>query len=164
MKKPTAKTVEEVNIYLEGLTLGIADSVDTMLPKAGGTMTGAIAMGSNKVTGLASGTVSTDAVNKGQLDAVSTVANAALPLAGGTMTGTLIIDEASEYSQVVLRNNNAAYWISTDPGAGDGLTVAVLDKTTLAYTLTAFIVAADGKVTFPQGIRVPSIGGITYYY
>ena len=26
MKKPTAKTVEEVNIYLEGLTLGIADS------------------------------------------------------------------------------------------------------------------------------------------
>lgn len=35
---------------------------------AGGSMTGAIAMGSNKITGLANGTDSGDAVNKSQLD------------------------------------------------------------------------------------------------
>jgi hypothetical protein len=36
------------------------------LPLTGGTMSGAIAMGNNKVTGLAAGTVSGDAVHKGQ--------------------------------------------------------------------------------------------------
>ena len=41
------------------------------LPLTGGTMTGPIAMGSNKITGLADGTATGDAVNKGQLDAVS---------------------------------------------------------------------------------------------
>lgn len=80
--------------------------VDLMLPKTGGTMSGAIAMGSQKVTGLASGTASGDAVNKSQLDAVSTVANAAnstattanntanaaLPKAGGTITGSLTVN------------------------------------------------------------------------
>lgn len=48
--------------------LGIANAA---LPKAGGTMAGAIAMGGSKVTGLGSGTATGDAVTKGQLDAVS---------------------------------------------------------------------------------------------
>jgi hypothetical protein len=62
----------------------ITTSIAAKLPLAGGTMTGAIAMGSNKVTGLDSGTASGDAVNKGQLDTM-------LPLAGGTMTGNIAI-------------------------------------------------------------------------
>lgn len=39
------------------------------LPITGGTMSGEINMGSNKITGLANGTNASDAVNKGQLDA-----------------------------------------------------------------------------------------------
>ena len=62
----------------------ITTSIAAKLPLAGGTMTGAIAMGSNKVTGLDSGTASGDAVNKGQLDTM-------LPLAGGTMTGNIVM-------------------------------------------------------------------------
>ena len=54
----------------------------TKLPLAGGTMSGAIAMGSSKITGLANGSSAQDAVAYGQL------ANY-LPLAGGTMTGYL---------------------------------------------------------------------------
>ena len=43
------------------------------LPLAGGTMTGAIAMGSNKITGLANGTADNDAVNLSQMNsAIST--------------------------------------------------------------------------------------------
>lgn len=38
------------------------------LPRAGGSMTGAISMGTNKVTNLAPGTVSTDAATKGQME------------------------------------------------------------------------------------------------
>lgn len=60
------------------------------LPKSGGTMSGAIAMGSQKITALANGTVSGDAINYGQLTAQSganitsgTVAAARL----GVMTG-----------------------------------------------------------------------------
>ena len=62
----------------------ITTSIAAKLPLAGGTMTGAIAMGSNKVTGLSNGSASGDAVNKGQLDTM-------LPLAGGTMTGNIAI-------------------------------------------------------------------------
>lgn len=45
---------------------GSYDASGKFLPLTGGTLTGAIAMGSNKVTGLAAGTVSGDAVHKGQ--------------------------------------------------------------------------------------------------
>lgn len=54
------------------------------LPTAGGTMSGAIAMGSNKITGLANGTASTDAAAYGQIPT-------SLPpdgSAGGDLTGT----------------------------------------------------------------------------
>jgi hypothetical protein len=71
-------------------TLGeIADSIgdngsfiDAVVLKTGSTMSGNLAMGSNKVTGLANGSASGDAVNKGQLDLM-------LPLAGGTMSGAI---------------------------------------------------------------------------
>ena len=82
--------------YLAGVTSGIQSQIGSVsgvanaaLPKAGGTMSGPIAMGSQKITGLANGTVTNDAVNFGQLDAVSTVANNALPKAGGTMSGAI---------------------------------------------------------------------------
>mgnify|MGYP001209689276 CR=1 FL=1 len=72
----------------------ITTSIATKLPLAGGTMSGAIAMGSNKVTGLTNGSASGDAVNKGQLDTM-------LPLAGGTMTGNIAIG-----SNVITSSSN----------------------------------------------------------
>jgi len=44
-------------------------TADAALPKAGGTMSGPIVMGSSKITGLDDGIDANDAVNKGQLDA-----------------------------------------------------------------------------------------------
>ena len=41
---------------------------DNKLEKSGGTMSGTLAMGANKITGLSTGTSDTDAVNKSQLD------------------------------------------------------------------------------------------------
>jgi hypothetical protein len=58
----------------------ITNSIATKLPLAGGTMTGAIAMGSSKITGLGTPTAGTDASTKAYADTM-------LPLAGGTMTG-----------------------------------------------------------------------------
>lgn len=49
-------------------TKAYVDAADALLlPKAGGTMSGAIAMGGAKITGLGNGTASGDAVNLGQL-------------------------------------------------------------------------------------------------
>jgi hypothetical protein len=60
----------------------ITTALATKLPLAGGTMTGAIAMGTNKITGLGTPTVSTDAATKAYADTM-------LPLAGGTMSGAI---------------------------------------------------------------------------
>ena len=46
----------------------LASSIATKLPLAGGTMTGAIAMGNNKITGLGTPTTSSDAVTKAYVD------------------------------------------------------------------------------------------------
>ena len=66
------------------------------LPKAGGTMTGAIAMGGSRVTGLGAPQENSDAARKQDVDAVGTIAaqaktlaEKALPKAGGSMTGSI---------------------------------------------------------------------------
>lgn len=77
----TARAINGVS-FDGSAPITVADS--TKLPTAGGTMSGAIAMGANKVTGLANGTVSTDAAAFGQIPT-------ALPpngTAAGDLTGT----------------------------------------------------------------------------
>ena len=60
----------------------VTNSIATKLALAGGTMTGNIAMGTNKVTGLGTPTSNTDAATKAYADTM-------LPLTGGTMTGAI---------------------------------------------------------------------------
>jgi hypothetical protein len=61
--------------YLDGVTSAIQTQIDSKLPKSGGTMSGAIAMGSNKITGLGTPMASDDASTKTYVD---TTANTAL--------------------------------------------------------------------------------------
>jgi hypothetical protein len=75
------------------------------LPLAGGTMTGAIAMGTNKITGLGTPTVSTDAATKGYIDTAViapgnltgpiTSVGAATSIASQTGTGTKFVVDTS---------------------------------------------------------------------
>jgi hypothetical protein len=62
-------TAAQHNDPLEDIAQGLTDR---LMRSGVAPMTGNLAMGANKVTGLAAGTVSTDAVNKTQLDAVQT--------------------------------------------------------------------------------------------
>jgi hypothetical protein len=57
--------------YVDGVTSAIQTQLDAKLALAGGTMTGAIAMGTNKITGLGTPTDGTDAATKAYVDAVS---------------------------------------------------------------------------------------------
>ena len=79
----------------------VTNSLATKLPLAGGTMTGAIAMGTNKITGLGTPTASTDAATKGYIDTASiapsnltgpiTSVGPATSIASQTGTGTKFV-------------------------------------------------------------------------
>ena len=64
----------------------VTNSIATKLPLAGGTMTGAIAMGTAKITGLGDPTAAQDAATRSW---VLTQTGAGLPTSGGTMTGAI---------------------------------------------------------------------------
>ena len=66
----------------------VTDSIATKLPLAGGTMTGAIAMGTSKITGLGDPTAAQDAATKTYVDTNF------LGLTGGTMTGAIDMGSA----------------------------------------------------------------------
>jgi len=62
------------------------NALATKLPKAGGTMTGAIAMGTSKITGLGTPTAGTDATTKTYVDGIDALK---VTKAGDTMSGVL---------------------------------------------------------------------------
>ena len=63
-------TTTELN-YVDGVTSAIQTQLDDKLPKAGGTMTGAIEMGTSKITGLGDPTSAQDAATKAYVDAIA---------------------------------------------------------------------------------------------
>jgi hypothetical protein len=62
-------SVTELN-YVDGVTSAIQTQLDAKLALAGGTMTGAIAMGTSKITGLGTPTDAADAATKAYVDAL----------------------------------------------------------------------------------------------
>lgn len=64
----------------------VTNSIATKLPLAGGTMSGEIAMGSNKITGVTDPTSAQDAATKAYVDTQDATK---LSLSGGTMTGAV---------------------------------------------------------------------------
>ena len=64
----------------------VTNSIATKLPLAGGTMSGAIAMGTSKITGAGNPTAAQDLATKAYVDSAS---GSGLPLSGGAMTGAI---------------------------------------------------------------------------
>lgn len=79
-------TSNEMRVYTGTAWLTAYLPATGYLALSGGTMTGAIAMSNNKITGLGTPSASTDAATKGYVD---TAVGSYLPLAGGTLTGSL---------------------------------------------------------------------------
>jgi hypothetical protein len=83
----------------------VTNSIATKLPLAGGTMSGAIAMGTNKITGMGTPTASTDAATKGYVDTVTVAPSnltgpiistgSATAIASQTGTGTKFVVDTS---------------------------------------------------------------------
>jgi len=89
----------------------LQSNIDLKLPKAGGTMSGVIAMGSNKISGLADGSAATDAVNKGQLDSAISAQD----------ISTYDTDDLAEGSNLYFTTARARTSISVTDVAGNGL-------------------------------------------
>ena len=70
------------------LAATLTASIATKVSKAGDSMTGALAMGTNKITGLGTPTAGTDATTKTYVDTADALK---LNLAGGTMSGAIVM-------------------------------------------------------------------------
>ena len=106
----------------------VTNSLATKLPLAGGTMSGAIAMGTNKITGLGTPTVSTDAATKAYADTM-------LPLAGGTMSG------------VIAMGTNKITGLGDPTNAQDAVTKYYLDNVVLAPSNLTGPITSVGSAT-----------------
>jgi len=97
----TLDTLKEISDAIAGN----ASFSDTVVLKTGSTMSGALAMGTNKITGLGTPTASTDAATKGYIDTVTvapsnltgpiTSVGAATSIASQTGTGTKFVVDTS---------------------------------------------------------------------
>jgi hypothetical protein len=106
----------------------VTNSLATKLPLAGGTMSGAIAMGTNKITGLGTPTVSTDAATKAYADTM-------LPLAGGTLSGALAM------------GTNKITGLGTPTASTDAATKGYIDTTVLAPSNLTGPITSVGAAT-----------------
>ena len=85
----------------ESKRITMANLLAAYLLLAGGTMTGAIAMGTNKITGLGDPTLAQDAATRAY---VLSRTGLYLPLAGGTMTGNLTMGAGGK--NIILANDD----------------------------------------------------------
>jgi len=127
----------------------------TYLAKAGGTMSGALAMGNNKITGLGTPTAATDATTKAYVDATAgTVANAIAAAAAAEAAYDAFDDRylGSKTTAPTLDNDGnalltgAMYWNSTN-------------STMYTYSGTAWI--AISTTADIQRYRYTATGGET---
>jgi hypothetical protein len=117
--------------YLNGVTSGIQTQLDAKLALAGGTMTGAIAMGTSKITGLGTPTDATDAATKAYVDALG---------------------EGLHIHASVVASTTANITLATDVEDGDvldGVTLATGNRILVKNQSTAsengiYVVAASG--------------------
>ena len=146
----------------------ITNSVAGKLPKSGGTMTGAIAMGSNKVTGVGTPTANADATNKSYVDTVDATK---LNKSGDNMSGDLVMgsnavtstanpstnDELSRKGYVDAQD---ATKLNLSGGTISGtITMGANKVTSTATPITDDTLTRKGYVDTQDALKLPKAGG-----
>jgi len=90
----------------------VTNSIATKLPLAGGTLSGQLSLGANKIASLANPTNAQDAATKAYVD---NAAGGGLPLGGGTMSGAIAM------------GNNKITGLATPTAAADSTTKGYVD-------------------------------------
>jgi len=154
-------------------TVAFTADVDTRLATAGGTMTGAIAMGTNKITGLGTPTDATDAATKSYVDSaaqgidwkasVRAATTASVTLASGLENGdTLDGVTLATGDRVLVKNQstgseNGIYVVKAS-GAPDRSTDA---DTGAELTASFAVFVEEGTVNADSGYVLTTDGAIT---
>ena len=138
--------------YLDGVTSGIQTQLDAKLPKSGGTMSGAIAMGTNKITGLGTPTSDADAATKKYVDdTVSAVVDGAPDLLNTLNELAAAINDDANYASTLTtalgnKQDKVSGVSDTEIGYLDGVTSAIqtqlnakLDSTTASSTYQTIV-------------------------
>lgn len=121
----------------------ITNSLAAKLSLSGGTMTGAIAMGANKITGLATPESSTDAANKGYIDTQTT--SAAASATAAALSASSAATSASSAASSATAANSSFVAVTGLTGAGlvrDMGSITVTDTTSTTYVNIATVAAA----------------------
>jgi hypothetical protein len=122
---------------------GLAVAIGNKLPLAGGTMTGAIAMGTSKITGLGDPTAAQDAATKAYVDAEITSSESAASTAA-----TNALEDAKDYTDARETAITTAYQSYANTAESDAITAAAADATTKANAAQAAAIAhADALTT-----------------
>ena len=147
-------------------------AIAAKLPLAGGTMTGAIAMGTAKITGLGDPTANQDAGTKLYIDTADALK---LNLSGGTLTGDLILNTTTALklpvgttaqrpsaatgqmrwntSDGALEVYNGSAWTAVGTGSSNKiLDTFTGDGSTTAFTLTVTPANEDALIVFIDGV------------
>jgi hypothetical protein len=165
-------TVTELN-YVDGVTSAIQTQLDGKLDESGGTMTGALAMGTNKITGLGTPTDATDAATKAYVDsAVQGIDWKASVRAATTTAVTLASDleNGDTLDGVTLATGNRILVKNQSTGSENGIYVVQAtgaptrstDADTDAELTSNFAVfVEEGTLNADQGYVLTNDGAIT---
>jgi hypothetical protein len=152
----------------DAATKGYVDTADALkLNLSGGTMSGAIAMGTNKITGLGTPTADADAVTKSYVDAIAQGIDAkasvvAASTANLTLSGAQTIDGVSVIAgdRVLVKDQTT----TTDNGiylCASGSWTRTTDADTYSELVAAYTFVEGGTVNANNGFICTIVAGGT---
>lgn len=131
--------------YLSGVTSGIQSQLSARLPLAGGTMSGPINMGSQKITSLSSGTASTDAITLGQIDERITVDQSRDNIVLNPASN-FIVDTNAATREVTLLSASGAQ--PSRVGTSTHTTAGFIASGVVVARRTYYVTGSTGQVTY----------------
>ena len=159
--------------YVDGVTSAIQTQLDAKLALAGGTMTGAIAMGTSKITGLGEPTSAQDAATKSYVDTTvqgidwkasvraATTANVTLASAlenGDTLDGVVLATGNRVLVKDQSTGSENGIYVVKSSGAPDRSTDADLDA---EVTSNFAVFVEEGTVNADSGFTLTNNGAVT---
>ena len=159
--------------YVDGVTSAIQTQLDAKLALAGGTMTGAIAMGTNKITGLGTPTDGTDAATKNYVDSAAQGIDWKASVRAATTANVTLasdLENGDTLDGVVLATGNRILVKNQSTGSENGIYVVkssgAPDRSTdadLAAELTSnfAVFVEEGTLNADQGYVLTNDGAIT---